>query len=166
MRSVRARWRTAAALLALVGLIWWLRTEVVDTVSVTSDSMSPTVCAGDRLVILRAGADTAAGVGDLVTFRDPVEGASTLKRVVAVEGQTVQIADALLYVDGQVVDEPYVDLETIDGTYFGRLTVPEDALFVMGDDREFSIDSRDYGPIPRSSVDGRVLGRVWSDCPS
>jgi len=161
-----ARWRWAIGLVALVATIWWLRVAVIDTVSVTSDSMTPTICAGDHLLVLRAQAGEVAARGDLVTFRDPVEGAATLKRVVAVEGQSVKIRDAVLHVDDRPVDEPYVDLATIDGTYFGTVTVPEGSLFVMGDSREFSIDSRDYGPIARSSVDGRVIRRLWSGCPA
>jgi signal peptidase I len=163
-RLARAPWRAAAVLVALAAAVWWVRVDVIDTVAVSSGSMTPTVCAGDRLLVLRAGAGQAATVGDLVTFRDPVEGEATLKRVVAVGGETVQMKDAVLYVDGRPVDEPYVDLATIDGTYFGQVTVPAESLFVLGDEREHSIDSRDYGPVRRSTVDGRVLHRLWSGC--
>jgi signal peptidase I len=163
-RLARAPWRAAAVLIALAVTLWWVRVDVIDTVAVTSESMTPTVCAGDRLLVLRAGAGRGATVGDLVTFRDPLEDRATLKRVVAVEGETVQMKDAVLYVDGRPVDEPYVDLATIDGTYFGQVTVPTGSLFVLGDEREHSIDSRDYGPIHRSAVDGRVLHRIWSAC--
>lgn len=163
-RVGRAPWRATAVLVGLVATLWWVRVDVVDTVVVTSASMTPTVCTGDRLLVLRAGASDAAAAGDLVTFADPVAGEATLKRVVAVGGQTVQMKDAVLYVDDRPLDEPYVDLATIDGTYFGEVTVPPGSVFVMGDEREHSIDSRDYGPVRRAALDGRVLHRLWSGC--
>lgn len=159
-----ARWRVVAAAVTILASGWFVRAELVDIVPVTSNSMAPTVCAGDRLLVLRAGDDPR--VGDLVVFDEPVEGAATLKRVVAEEHQRVEIRDAVLHVDGRRVDEPYVDRETVDGTYFGPVTVPDGSVFVMGDEREFSVDSRDYGAIRRTDLDGMVLGTLWSaGCP-
>lgn len=159
-RVIHLRW--AFVLVGFLGTLLWLRVDVVDTVTVTSGSMMPTICTGDRLLIWQS---DAAEVGDLVTFLDPVDHAATLKRVVAVAGQTVEIRDAVLYVDGLPVREPYVDLATIDGLYFGPSAVGPDAFFVLGDAREVSVDSRAYGPIDRSAVRGRVLVRLWSACP-
>jgi signal peptidase I len=149
---------------AVLATTWWVRAEVVDTVTVSSGSMAPTFCPGDRLLILRAGSHDAER-DDLVTFHDPVEDQPTLKRVVGVEGQVVAIKDGLLYVDGALVDEAYVDQRTVDGTHFGEVVVGADEVFVLGDEREFSVDSRDSGPIARSALDGRVLTRLWSGCP-
>ncbi len=101
---------------------------------------------------------------DIVTFTSPEDGAPTIKRVVGTAGQTVVIKDAELYVDGQKVDEPYVDHASIDGVYTPTVTVPDGMVFVMGDHREMSIDSRVYGPIPTSSIDGRLLWKLWSGC--
>lgn len=157
--------RTWLAVAAVVAAICWLRLDVVDSVRVASDSMTPTYCRGDQLLVLRGGADTATP-GDVVTFTDPVEHAASLKRVVAVAGQTVRIYDAALLVDGVAVEEPYVDGEHIEGTFFGPVTVPPDSVFVLGDERELSIDSRDYGAVARSAIDGRVLTRLWSNCGS
>ncbi|MGZ5403485.1 MAG: signal peptidase I [Nocardioides sp.] len=144
--------------------VWLLRVAVVDIVVVTSDSMTPTACAGDRLLVQRAGAADDVVRGDLVTFRSPDDGEATLKRVVAVGGETLAIRDAVLYVDGQAWQEPYVDRDSVDGSYFGPVRVPVDAVFLMGDEREFSVDSRDYGAVPLTAIDGKVLGRLWSRC--
>lgn len=140
------------------------RAYVVDTVVVSSDSMRPTLCAGDWLVLLAPGADTAAEAGDLVVFPGPDDGTPSVKRVVAVGGQQVEIRDAVLYVDGAAVPEEYVDLRTVDGTHYGPAHVPTDGVFVLGDDRERSIDSRTYGAVPRRAIEGRVLARVHSAC--
>jgi signal peptidase I len=92
-----------------------------------------------------------------VVFTSPDDGADTVKRVVALAGQTVALEDAVLHVDGVAVDEPQVDLSRIDGTWFGPVTVPDDAVFVMGDARAGSIDSRVYGAVPVQDVVGRVV---------
>ena len=162
---MRGRRRSALVALATTLLAVALgRAYVVDTVVVTSDSMRPTLCAGDWLVLLAPGAARSTGPGDLVVFPAPDDGLPTVKRVVAVGGQQVEIRDAVLYVDGVVVPEEYVDRRTVDGTHFGPSRVPPDRVFVLGDDREHSVDSRSYGAVARRAIAGRVLGRVHSAC--
>jgi signal peptidase I len=84
-----------------------------------------------------------------------------IKRVAAVGGQTVAIADGVLKVDGKPVPEPYVDRAQVDGTFFGPVRVPPGAVFLLGDQRLGSVDSRSFGPVPVGSIVGRVLFRVW-----
>lgn len=128
--------------------------------------MTPTVCAGDRLLLWTLGAASRAGPGDLVTFREPAGERQLLKRVVAVTGQTVELVDGRLVVDGQPRDEAFVDLESVDGTFFGPVTVGRGRVFVLGDAREHSIDSRDFGDVRRSALNGIVLRRLAGGCPS
>jgi signal peptidase I len=146
----------AGGALCLGGLLA-LRLWVVEPITVSSESMEPTVAAGS-IVWLNKALPRLAGVqpGQLVVFNGPDDGempnqAVLLKRVVATEGQSVAILDGVLYVD--------VDQRTIDGVYFGTVTVPPGRLFVLGDNRETSVDSRDFGPIPITAVQGTVLGR-------
>ncbi|NKX50631.1 signal peptidase I [Arthrobacter deserti] len=82
--------------------------------------------------------------------------AAVLLGLLAVGGQQLGIRDAVLYVDGAPVHEPCVDPATIDGTYYPRTHVPDGTVFVMGDNRERSIDSRDYGPVPLEGIEGLV----------
>jgi signal peptidase I len=156
---------TAAAVGVALAAVVVVRTQFLDTASVSSDSMAPTVCTGDTVLLARLHGDTTAvDVGDIVTFPSPQDGAPTIKRVVAVGGQRVAIRDAELVVDEQVVDEPYVDHAGIDGVYFGPVAVPAGTVFVMGDHREASIDSRAYGPIRSADIEGRLLLRIGPTC--
>src|SRR6476469_447331 len=150
----------ALAALAVVVVRW----QFVDVATVSSDSMAPTVCTGDTVLIARLDHPSTVGVDDIVTFVSPQDGAETIKRVVAVPGQSVAIHDAELVVDGRTVDEPYVDHASIDGVYFGTVIVPAGTVFVMGDHRETSIDSRAYGPVPLGDIDGRLLWDLSWGC--
>lgn len=141
---------------ALVLLV--LRVFVVSPTRVDGESMAPTLRSGDVALVRRFG---PAHTGQVVTLRDPQDGSLIVKRVVAVGGHTVEIRDAYLYVDGAEVDEPFVDHSRIDGVYFGPVTVPAGDVFVLGDSRNGSIDSRIFGAVPAEAVSGRVLVRLW-----
>jgi signal peptidase I len=150
----------AAALLTILALRMWM----VDSFWVSSDSMSPTLCAGDMLIVRKLNSGTPLAGGDIVVFSNPDNGSDTVKRVVGLPGQRVGIADAQLMVDGRAVDEPYVDLASIDGVYFGPVTVPPGTVFVMGDNRELSIDSRSFGALPREAVHDKLWLRLGGRC--
>ena len=149
----RARLAIPALLVGAVLLLAGL-----EPLRVTSGSMSPTLTAGDHVLVDKlTGRWQSPEVGDLVVFRDPQHRELVVKRVVALGGQTVALEDAALVVDGSVRQEPQVDLTRIDSTYFGPVTVPPDAVFVLGDNRSESIDSRTYGAIRLDELVGRVL---------
>jgi signal peptidase I len=153
-RAVRVR---AALLAAAVLVLVLVRAFVAEPVRVAGDSMAPTLRSGDVVLVDRAGRPR---VGQLL-LRDPTDGRPVVKRLVAVGGQTVEIRDAYLFVDGLRVDEPYVDHSRIDGVYFGPSTVPAGSVFVLGDSRDGSIDSRVFGPVPADAVTGRIVLRLW-----
>lgn len=107
--------------------------------------------------------------GDIVVFEPPdtwVEGGPKtpfIKRVIGLPGETVEIRDGAVFIDDVRLDEPYVyDLQpTTAADEPAPLVVPEGQIFVMGDHREASADSRAFGPIERSSVIGRAWLRYW-----
>jgi signal peptidase I len=154
---LRSRLTAAGVVIAVAVAVGIIRWQFLDIASVTSDSMAPTVCTGDTVLVARLDHPGTVGVDTIVTFPSPQDGGQTIKRVVAVAGQSVAIHDAELVVDGRTVDEPYVDHASIDGVYTGTVTVPDGMVFVLGDHRETSIDSRAYGPIPTTVINGRLL---------
>ena len=141
--------------------IWWVLTCAVQPLRVESNSMAPTYRDGDMLVV----DGLSVGVPgperhDVVIITNPRTGQLLVKRVAAVAGDQVGIADGVLVVNGNPVPERYVDQNLMDSVYFGPVTVPQGAVFVLGDNRSNSIDSRDFGPVPVADVHGRVLAKV------
>lgn len=152
-----SRARLAALVAAVLGTVLLLRGLVVEPREVASESMEPTLRPGSVVLVDKVG-PRLRGVHreDIVVFASPQDGREAVKRVVAVAGQQVAIRDADLYVDGRLVVEPQVDRSRIDGLWFGPVTVPDRAVFVLGDSRSGSVDSRVYGAVPLGSISGRV----------
>ena len=110
--------------------------------------------------------------GDIVVFHPPAEyaqldGTPYIKRVIGVAGDTVELRDGKVVVNGDVLTEPYLYIEA-DGSQptdtsgdTTRWAIPEGQLFVMGDHRNISEDSRVFGPIPATDVIGRAWLRYW-----
>jgi signal peptidase I len=85
-----------------------------------------------------------------------------IKRVIGLPGDTIEMRDGAVVVNGTAIDEPYVHgLQTGCGNSCGPITLGPDQYFLMGDNRSNSLDSRMFGPIPASQVVGRVVLRYW-----
>jgi signal peptidase I len=159
-RSERRRNRPlvlgVVAVLALIAL----RAFVAEPFRIPSESMAPTLEPGDQALVTKLGG--TPGRGDLVAFHAPGTGEIMLKRVVAVGGDRVGIEDGVLVVNGRREHEAYVaDPDAIDSVYFGPVTVAPGSLFVLGDNRANSQDSREFGAVPADRVIGRATARVW-----
>ena len=126
--------------------------------------MRATLCPGDEVLVDKLVQPQDLHRGELVVVIAPDDGSLVVKRLVGLPGDRVAIRDALLYVDGRRVSEPYVDHSRIDALYYGPKVVPPRQLWVMGDNRAVSIDSRDYNGVPYANLRGRVLFRWWSGC--
>jgi signal peptidase I len=144
------------AVLALIGV----RAFVAEPFRIPSESMAPTLEPGDQALVTKLSG--TPGRGDLVAFHAPRTGEVMLKRVVAVGGDSVGIEDGVLVVNGRKQREAYVaDPDAIDSVYFGPVKVATGSLFVLGDNRANSEDSREFGAVPADRVIGRATARVW-----
>ena len=153
----------AQALVASVLGVVLLFTFVIRLIGVDGHSMVPTLQDGDRLMVLTSLLDDQYEYGDIVVLRkDTFLEEPIVKRVIATEGQTVDIdfASGDVYVDGELLEEDYINEPTYveEGTQF-PLTVPEGSIFVMGDNRNHSSDSRssDLGTVDTRYVIGRAV---------
>ncbi|MFC9595436.1 signal peptidase I [Streptomyces sp. NPDC056944] len=157
--------------LFLGGFVWGA--VLYQPYTVPTDSMTPTLDVGSKIFAQRIDGDEVRR-GDVVVFEDPLWGSSPMvKRVAAVGGDTVACCDrdGRLTVNGTPVDEPYLRPgpggRTVASGQDFSVTVPEGNLFLLGDDRHTSLDSRTHmeeagqGSVPRSTVVGRVDAVVW-----
>lgn len=150
-------------LISLVFVFGVVRPFVVEAFFIPSESMAPTLQEGDRVLAAKFAyrfADPERG--ELVAFKDPENGDQVdIKRVVGLPKDTVAIRDGVLFVNGEPRREPYVNHRLTDANFFGPKTVPKGHVFVMGDNRSNSRDSRFFGPVPEEDLLGRVSLRFW-----
>lgn len=159
----------ALVIIVSVSLAFMLRAFVFDIYLVPTGSMLPTIQLQDRLIGEKISYRfTEPKQGDVVTFVSPEDERTTLvKRVIATGGQTVDLKDGFVYVDGQKLDEPYthgLPSEPLDRTRVDirfPYTVPEESIWVMGDNRTNSLDSRYFGAVPVSSVTSHCIYIFW-----
>ncbi|HHV71246.1 MAG TPA: signal peptidase I [Clostridia bacterium] len=147
-------------------LLLLVRGTVLDLSIVQDSSMEPTLKPEEHLIINRlAYISGKPQPGDLVSviITEPRAryGIVTLKRIVAVGGQTVEIKNGRLYVDGKEFIEPYLIEQTV-GEY-GPKTVPPDHYFVLGDNRNYSMDSRssEIGFVSSEAIRGKAFFVYW-----
>jgi signal peptidase I len=168
-------------------LALFVRTWVVQAFKIPTGSMENNLLIGDHLLVNKFVFAPSAGRlehaimpereierGDVIVFKYPEEPERDfIKRVIGLPGETVELRNKKVYVNGRPLDEPYVHfLEPASNAQevtsfdvrerYGPVTVPPDRYFVMGDNRDNSQDSRYWGFLPRSYVKGEALMIYWS----
>ncbi len=168
-----------------LGLALLIKTFLVQAFYIPSPSMEPTLTNGDRVLVDKLSYDFGEpSTGDVIVFRNPgfadepdrnvvqsffhwlVEGLGFaqapdedfIKRVIGGPGDTVRVDRDGVYVNGEKLDEPYI---AENGGPTGTWSVPEDSVFVMGDNRANSTDSRAFGPIKIDSIVGKAFVVIW-----
>jgi len=102
------------------------------------------------------------GRGDIIVFRYPRDThKSFIKRVIGLPGDRVRIAYGRLFLNGKLMDEPYVPSQFEDTRSYPETIVPAETYFVLGDHRSMSNDSRDFGPVQRSFIYGKAVFGYW-----
>ena len=179
--SPSARWIVELVGVVVVAILVavLLRTFVIATYSIPSGSMEPTLQVGDRIVVDKLSYHLhGVGRGDIVVFSTPPTEncagppvADLVKRVIGLPGEIVSLDDGSVYINGRLLPEPFLPPDVRDDTYPGPSTdpyalhrafrVPPGDVYVMGDNRPESCDSRYWGPIRESTIVGKVDMRIW-----
>ncbi len=132
---------------------------IIYNVEVPTGSMENTIEINDRVVTSRLSYLTKEpSRGDIIVFSYPDdEELDYIKRIIGLPGETIEGKDGLVYIDGELLEEPYVT-EALDSD-FGPYEVPEDSYFMMGDNRNNSLDSRFWGNkfVARDKIEGRAV---------
>lgn len=156
-------WSTVRFGIVCVMLFVGLR-SVAPTYAIEGESMSPTFHDGGRVILNGAYRFMSPHHGDIIVFHPPYNSDKPyIKRVVALGGDHVTIHDGVVAVNGVDLDEGYVDGARTSCHYGAHcdLTVPEGYVYVLGDNRQNSSDSRVFGPVPESSIIGEVMVTIW-----
>jgi signal peptidase I len=132
-------------------------------VKVEGTSMAPLISDQERIFINKlVYRFEAISRGDVVVFWYPNDRTkSFIKRVVALPGETVEIRQGRVYVNGKALEEPYILPAYLDSNNFNPFAVPAHEYFVMGDHRDSSNDSRMFGPVPAEYIYGKAVFAYW-----
>ena len=141
----------------------FVRPFVVEAFWIPSGSMIPTLEINDRVLVNKfIYRFTEPERGDIVVF-ESVDDPDTdlIKRVVGLPGDRIAVRSGRLVVNGELQKEPYTNKEFPDRSFFAATTVPKNHVFVMGDNRANSSDSRVFGPLPKKNIEGEAFLRFW-----
>jgi signal peptidase I len=141
----------------------FVRPFVVEAFWIPSASMVPTLKYGDRVLVNKfIYRFTEPERGDVIVFKSVQDDQQDLiKRVVGVSGDEVAVRGGRLFVNGERQREPYVNKKLPDRSFAALTKVPENHVFVMGDNRANSQDSRVFGPVPKENIEGEAFLRFW-----
>jgi signal peptidase I len=145
-------------------LSWILRKYVVEARIIPTGSMLPTIQLQDRVIVEKFFFKYFDQIrqGDIIVFHPPPTAHATedfIKRVIGLSGDTIEVKNHIVFVNGKALNEPYLQEQPNED--FALITVPQNSLFVMGDNRNNSADSREWGFLPLENVSGRTLFRYW-----
>lgn len=147
-----------------------IKNNVIEAFKFPTASMEPTLQIGDHILVDRSPKARFPKRGDIIVFEYPKDPEKNfLKRVVAIGGDRVEMRDAILYVNGNAVSEPYLKQPDIDNlaklsswSNYSAVVVPDNAYFVLGDNRDKSQDSRYFGFIQQAKIKGIAQSIYWS----
>lgn len=141
-------------------LAFLIRTFVFEPYKVQMSSMNPTLYENDLIIVNKfIFKFREPKRGEVIIFKPPYGDKDYIKRVIGLPGETIEIKDGFVYINGEKLIEPYIKNST-PGVLLPTL-IPEGKVFVMGDNRGNSLDSREFGPIEIDKIDGRADFIFW-----
>jgi signal peptidase I len=165
--STRAILEWVVILAAALAVAIVVKTFLIQAFYIPSGSMEPTLMIGDRVLVNKLSYDLhSIHRGDIVVFKSPPSEANDptvkdlIKRVIGLPGDQIQAINGQVYIDGKVLNEPYLPAGT-QTTNLPLTTVAPGKYYVLGDNRGNSKDSRFIGQIPRHLIVGRDFIKVW-----
>lgn len=150
------------AVVVAVVLAALIRIFVFSPFYIPSGSMEPTLQIGDRIIVSKINYRFEEPErGDIIVFKFPLDpNRDFVKRVVGLEGETIAARDGVLYINGKRLEEDYLP-QNINFPDFGPEKIPQGCYFMMGDNRNNSDDSRNWGPLPEEYIIGQALLVYW-----
>ena len=173
--QMRAVWEWIFVVVIAIGAAMLIRLFLFQQYYIDGPSMQTTLMPQDRVLVNKMSYKLHdIHRGDVIVFdrvTNEVQHDDLIKRVLGLPGETLEIRSCIVYINGVQVDEPYLNPEQTSQiepsarcgshTDMAPIEVPEDMVFVMGDNRVQSFDSRDFGPIDTDKVRGRAFVVIW-----
>ena len=135
--------------LAIILVVALVRIYIVTPIMVQGESMVPTLSGGEVMILKKY--DTNYKRFDIVVVNSDVEGNNLIKRVIGLPGETIKYKDDTLYINDEIIDDPYANGST---GIIKEITLEDNEYFLMGDNRSVSLDSRILGPIKKDYIEG------------
>lgn len=174
-QQIRSVWEWVAVVAVAIIAALLIRLFLFQQYYIDGPSMQTTLMPEDRVLVNKLSYRLHyVNRGDVIVFdrlTSQVQHDDLIKRVIALPGETLEVRSCEVFIDGRRLDEPYLNLEQVAaiepsarcGTHtdMAPQTVPDDMVFVMGDNRVQSFDSRDFGPIEIDKIRGRAFVVIW-----
>ena len=181
MKQKNVIWEYSEILIVALVLAMIIRAFFVQAYKIPSGSMLETLHIGDYLLVTRFNYDVKVPFtdismistgdpqhGDIIVFRYPLDTKQNyIKRVIGLPGDTIEIREKQVFRNGKAIQEPYTLISkpwsrTPGTDSYDKITVPPDKFFCMGDNRDYSADSREWGYVPRDYIQGKAWIIYWS----
>jgi len=153
----------ALVVLAAVLSATLIRVFVIEPFIVPTPSMEPSLNVGDKVLVDKLSYKfTSVQRRDIVAFHSPIEEKDLVKRAIAIEGDEITLtSEGEIYINGEKIDEEYLPAGRYSSYINQTVDIEENEVFVMGDNRKNSLDSRFFGPIPEKDIFGKFIAIYW-----